>query len=108
MRLISLVKIGKVRTGNGSDNLVTRDDSVDVQGAPAAADSVDITATNTAVGDCNVDVVIGGGLELELVELEVSPVLGVADSKTFAAHDGDRYDFVKGGCACCGKEGKGE
>lgn len=66
--------------GSSTDDLVTGNAEVVVQRTPATRDGVDVRATNTTVGDGNVDIVIGLLLEVEVVDLEVGPVLGVGNT----------------------------
>ncbi len=45
--------------------------------SPSSADGVKITGTDTTSLDLDIDVVVTKGLGLELVELEVSPMLRI-------------------------------
>jgi len=66
--------------GSSTDDLVTGDAEVVAQGTPTTRDGVDIRTTNTAVSDGDVDIVVGLLLEVEVVDLEVGPILGVSDT----------------------------
>ena len=86
--------------GGSTDNFVTRNAELVAQRAPASGDSVNIRAANTTVGDSNVDVVISLLLEVEVVDLEVGPVLRVGDSVS-TGHFGEllvSFSETKGSC----------
>lgn len=82
--------------GSSADDFVTRNAEVMAQGTPATRDGVNIGSTDTTVSDGNVDIVVSFLLEVEVVDLEVGPVLGVSDTVS-ARHDEIMFTWGKKG-----------
>ena len=51
--------------------------------SPAARNGMQITRTNTASLDLDIDIVVAKRLGRELIQLEISPVLRILDLKAF-------------------------
>lgn len=66
--------------GGDANDLMTRNAEVVLQRAPTTGDGMDIRTADTTVGDSNVDIVVSLLLEVEIVDLEVGPILGVGDT----------------------------
>jgi hypothetical protein len=77
--------------GDGTDNLVTRDDPFGAQRSPTTGDGVDVRPTDTTVRDGDGDIVRTLGLELVFLNGEVGVVLGIYESAGF---DGCRQSNV--------------